>query len=761
MINRLVSGSILALLFVASAFSASPTLKSVTPRGLQTGTVTTLTVRGSGLQQGVTLATPFGIRKQTVQSGATPDSVKIDVELSAEISPGIYMIRVVTPAGISNPLPVTIDATPPQPFADRIESLPVAMDGELTGANILRTSFSGKEGQKIVVELLSRRLGSQLKPILRLLDDRGGQIAWSPPQAQLKGDAHCQATLPQDGEYTIELHDLLYRGAAPGQFRLQVGELKYAHAVYPLAVQKGQTVSVQPKNSNLPTDTTAEVTGGDTPFVVSAVAKLPAALSAPAPELTVTDAPQVREEETSSDKAIGNAPIGISGVLAKSREEDRYRLNVTPGQKLAIDLDHALFDGYIALLGEKGNVIAQNDDRPGAKNSRLEYVVPKNAKVVLVSVRDLHRGGGEDYVYHLRITDLNTPDFSLQLNTDRLEMPKNQPSVVRVVATRRGYQGPIQLGLQNLPEDVIVEGDVIPPGANATLLTLTPNMKAALRGGITRLAGWPIDNVKQSRLATTPLTATALTTNAGAEIGWAVTTARPTSIELASDVSSIRRGGTISVPIKINGSVKTPIRFRLLSSHVAPMKTVKKDNKDVSVEDPDRSLQLVAAVTAPTGATEATVNIAAGALLPIREHHITVVAEQLSADGKRVVSTTYAVPAALKATPGLQLKLNGKPNVNALAGEGETGKLAGTVNRNGITGPITLKLNGLPKEYPSEDVTLTAKQSDFEFPVRFAKGAKPQDLKAQLIAISQIGDRPEGKTESNKIEIAIKVTAGK
>src|SRR3954454_25228152 len=54
----------------------------------------------------------------------------------------------------------------------------------------------------------------------------------------LGGDARLETVLPADGAYTVDVHDVLYQGAAPGFFRLKVGELRYADLALPLGVQR-------------------------------------------------------------------------------------------------------------------------------------------------------------------------------------------------------------------------------------------------------------------------------------------------------------------------------------------------------------------------------------------------------------------------------------------------------------------------------------------------------------------------------------------
>jgi hypothetical protein len=113
-----------------------------------------------------------------------------------------------------------------------------------------------------------------------------------------------------------------------------------------------------------------------------------------------------------------------------------------------------------------------------------------------------------------------------------------------------------------------------------------------------------------------------------------------------------------------------------------------------------------------------------------------VAADLLAADNKRVVATTTTTPISKRPTIPFAVELVAANGLEAKAGLGETGKLVGKLRRQpGFAQPVELTLDGLPKEYASPKATVAADQENFEFPVSFAYGAKPAELKdARLIA---------------------------
>ncbi len=238
--NRLALPPLMAVtLLLAGNSHAAPTINQLSLRGLQTGATTTLAIEGADLPPDTKVLLPVPIAKQELKPSTGTNRIEVEITLDATVTPGIYPLRVANGHGISNAVLVGVDHLAERPFAAEAGPLPVALDGSLTGGTILRTVFDGKAGQRVVVDLESRRLGSKLNPVVHLLNARNAQIAWGQTNPVIAGDARVSATLPSDGRYTVELHDALYRGAEPGAFRLKIGDLHFADGVFPLGGRRG------------------------------------------------------------------------------------------------------------------------------------------------------------------------------------------------------------------------------------------------------------------------------------------------------------------------------------------------------------------------------------------------------------------------------------------------------------------------------------------------------------------------------------------
>ena len=76
-------------------------------------------------------------------------------------------------------------------------------------------------------------------------------------------------------------------------------------------------------------------------------------------------------------------------------------------------------------------------------------------------MEDLALRGGPLYGYRLT-TRRQAEDFRLSLGSPFVNLPAGGTVVFSVIADRRGFDGPIQLTIPDLPKGVHVEGGIIP-----------------------------------------------------------------------------------------------------------------------------------------------------------------------------------------------------------------------------------------------------------------------------------------------------------
>jgi hypothetical protein len=153
--------------------------------------------------------------------------------------PGTYPVSVDADGKISNLVPFTVDTVPEcdrQKGNDSIKTaqavtLPVIVNGRIDSPGedeVFR--FAGRAGEKIVAEVLARRLESPLDSTLELTDATGKRLAFNDDYndegAGLEtdhADSYLTATLPADGAYFIRLGDAQRQGGPAYAYRLRLG----------------------------------------------------------------------------------------------------------------------------------------------------------------------------------------------------------------------------------------------------------------------------------------------------------------------------------------------------------------------------------------------------------------------------------------------------------------------------------------------------------------------------------------------------------
>lgn len=751
--------------FSAQALLAAPTINNISVPGIQIGTTVQITITGTDLTPAPKLVASFPISAQKDVEGS--DNSKAIIELTAaNAQPGIHWIRIASDKGISNALSLGVDNLTQIPFTESIDALPVALAGDLSGGNILKTTFVGKASESIVVDVEGRRIGSNIRPVLRLLNAEGVQIGFSAPQPELHGDARISTTIPTDGTYTLEMHDILYKGPGPGRFRLKIGNLSFADLAFPIGVQTGRTASVKYGRTNI-----------DSVVDISSASDTISSLPLPTTGHSTGSRPRVifsnHAEYVESDNAtdVPAAPVGINGRLSKNGETDSFKVLAKPGSKLRLDVvarrAGSPVDGVLVVKAANGAQIGQNDDRPGLSDPGIDITVPGDSEFITVTLNDLLRRGGEDFIYRIEVQDISQPQFAATIAQDRLQIPAGSTQTVIVNIARQGYNGDVDLEFEGLPEGVTVADNQVLAGRTRGLISITAADGVSL-AGIGRIIATAADeNIGTRKVAIVggDNPHYRVLPELRQSLGVARTTAAPIGVSLAAEATDIQisRGKFLPVTVNIQRmeGITGNIRLRLISNQTMPRKKVKQNNKDVEVDDTDRALRLNEDPILSADITSQAVNIWIPHDLGLMAWRGTIAAELLSADNKNVVATVSTRQLNITPLDAIRVALSTEATIQARAGEGETGHFAGTITRAaGFDKPVTVTLAGLPAGYAAPSIEVPAEQTEFTLEIRFAKEAKAADLKdIKLVANAATDLKPEVKVSSNQINTNIKVVA--
>ena len=751
--------------FSAQVLLAAPTINNISVPGIQIGTTVQITITGTDLTPAPKLVASFPISSQKAVEGS--DNSKAIIELTAaNAQPGIHWIRIASDKGISNALSLGVDNLTQIPFTESIDALPVALAGDLSGGNILKTTFFGKASESIVVDVEGRRIGSNIRPVLRLLNAEGVQIGFSAPQPELHGDARISTTIPTDGTYTLEMHDILYKGPGPGRFRLKIGNLSFADLAFPIGVQTGRTASVKYGRTNI--DSVVDISSAS-----DTISSLPLPTTGHStgsrPRVIFSNHAEYVENDNATD--VPAAPVGINGRLSKNGETDSFKVLAKPGSKLRLDVvarrAGSPVDGVLVVKAANGAQIGQNDDRPGLSDPGIDITVPGDSEFITVTLNDLLRRGGEDFIYRIEVQDISQPQFAATIAQDRLQIPAGSTQTVIVNIARQGYNGDVDLEFEGLPEGVTVADNQVLAGRTRGLISITAADGVSL-AGIGRIIATAADeNIGTRKVAIVGSDNPhyRVLPELRQSLGVARTTAAPIGVSLAAEATDIQisRGKFLPVTVNIQRreGITGNIRLRLISNQTMPRKKVKQNNKDVEVDDTDRALRLNEDPILSADITSQAVNIWIPHDLGLMAWRGTIAAELLSADNKNVVATVSTRQLNITPLDAIRVALSTEATIQARAGEGETGHFAGTITRAaGFDKPVTVTLAGLPAGYAAPSIEVPAEQTEFTLEIRFAKEAKAADLKdIKLVANAATDLKPEVKVSSNQINTNIKVVA--
>ena len=94
-----------------------------------------------------------------------------------------------------------------------------------------------KAEQRLICDVTASRMGSLLDSFLALFGPDGVEIASNDIANGL--DSLIDYTIPMEGEYTLRIRDLRYKGGEEFVYRLSVGELPYLDSIFPLGGRRG------------------------------------------------------------------------------------------------------------------------------------------------------------------------------------------------------------------------------------------------------------------------------------------------------------------------------------------------------------------------------------------------------------------------------------------------------------------------------------------------------------------------------------------
>ena len=182
------------------------------------------------------------IRPNRLQSSPSlSQSMLVTVAVAPDAKPGAREFRALGPNGMSAPRPFIVSAAPreaealwapkhrPRPPAPAVTNLPCVLDGQIRPGQTDTWTLHLQKGRTVTLSAVARELQPYIgdavpgffNPALRIVDADGAEVAFADDNFY-HPDPVLVFTPPADGDYKLEVHDLLYRGRADFVYAITV-----------------------------------------------------------------------------------------------------------------------------------------------------------------------------------------------------------------------------------------------------------------------------------------------------------------------------------------------------------------------------------------------------------------------------------------------------------------------------------------------------------------------------------------------------------
>ncbi len=413
---------ILVFLLTSAARSQDPVIDRVDATNLQPGQAASLLITGKQLVGAVSLWTAVGVLRPKEGQDLTKDQpVAFEGNIAADANPGIYPVRMVTNHGCSEAAFVVVDdlsslavtAESEDSKTGQMLTLPCCINGQL---NPVRSRFFRMAliaGQTASVEILARRLGSDLDPVLIVSGPDGRELAYRDDMPGAEGDTQLQFSAVADGEYRVEVRDVRYSGGARHFFHLRLSNSSLVSTASHLVAQADHNASL----TSTATQTETEP-NDDRPTATTV-----------APETNM-----------------------LTGTLQKEGDIDWFKFTVTEATPLLVTARTrevgSPTDVILELYKADGGKLAENDDA-GPRDAELSFQLPEAGDFFL-KVSEIAGRGGAEWTYALDVYR-NRPALRVTAPADRINVFRGGNTAMPLAVRRIQYDGPLKVEAVGLP----------------------------------------------------------------------------------------------------------------------------------------------------------------------------------------------------------------------------------------------------------------------------------------------------------------------
>jgi len=345
------------------------------------------------------------------------------------------------------------------------------LNGQIMPGEVDKWPLQLRAGQKLIVAVQARKLIPYLadavpgwfQAAVSIKDADGRELAYDDDCGYVP-DPALMFQVPRDGDYTVEIHDALYRGREDFVYRVDIGDEATMKPLFLLGMRGGVPVASSHPNWSLCRK-----------------------LAEDHFKATDTKMPVIDEREpndTGQKSMPITLPTVVSGCISAPGDRDVFSISGQAGDTIVAEVFARRMgspvDSLIRMIDTSGRVVAMNDDHPDPESGLFthhadSYVSAKLPKAgrYFVQVSDAQGHGGTDYRYYLRIS-APQPDFALRVTPSCLNMTAGRATTATIYAIRKdGWDGDIALSLKDEP-GFSIDGAVMPKGRDHIRITITP-----------------------------------------------------------------------------------------------------------------------------------------------------------------------------------------------------------------------------------------------------------------------------------------------
>lgn len=402
-----------------------------------------------------------------LQSAARAGRVTAQVKVAPDVLPGLYELRVGTPRGVSTAaffevgaLPEVIGSSSTRELAQPV-TLPCIANGCFaSNGEHHYFKFKATKGQRLVFNLKGYRYNDAnqmyFNPDLRLYDGSGRELVEN--HGYYDFDPLIDWNCPAEGDYTLEVRDLLGSSNPGSVYRLTMGALAYNTVVYPPGGQAGKSMALQVAGTNLEGQPSAY------------------SLTLPSePGLTQIASPQgpqlfwVTPYPTVINSGASTLPAGFGGRIGKPGDTQTFTVQGSGAFEFEIYGSRVGSPGLFraSLLNAQNQELAHTDgeNRFGASLSAGQSYT--------LRVQELTGKGGPEVVYFVEARP-GGPELACVARGDNVTLRPGISTLVDVILTRRdNIDGDVQISAENLPPGVTATPVAMPPDRNEGWLMVT------------------------------------------------------------------------------------------------------------------------------------------------------------------------------------------------------------------------------------------------------------------------------------------------